>query len=299
MILKRGLPMIDGTIVKGIGGFYYVNTGDKIYECKARGKFRKEKITPLVGDCVKITVDGLSGQGVIEEILDRKTELIRPPVANVDHAVVVFAVHQPEPNLSLLNRFLILAESQEIDITICLNKMDLAQHEDLCSLTDIYRRIGYEVIMTSTKQNIGIEDLKGRLENRITVFAGPSGVGKSSLLNSIQPNLKLQTGEVSQKIERGKHTTRHVELLALDFGGWVLDTPGFSSLHLDFIEADGLQYLFREFHDFIGTCKFNGCKHLSEPGCAIKKALENHQIYPSRYESYTQLYEEIMQSRRY
>ncbi|WP_068556047.1 ribosome small subunit-dependent GTPase A [Thermotalea metallivorans] len=291
--------MIDGTIVKGIGGFYYVNTGDKIYECKARGKFRKEKITPLVGDCVKITVDGLSGQGVIEEILDRKTELIRPPVANVDHAVVVFAVHQPEPNLSLLNRFLILAESQEIDITICLNKMDLAQHEDLCSLTDIYRRIGYEVIMTSTKQNIGIEDLKGRLENRITVFAGPSGVGKSSLLNSIQPNLKLQTGEVSQKIERGKHTTRHVELLALDFGGWVLDTPGFSSLHLDFIEADGLQYLFREFHDFIGTCKFNGCKHLSEPGCAIKKALENHQIYPSRYESYTQLYEEIMQSRRY
>lgn len=299
MILKRGLPMNDGIIVKGIGGFYYVNTGDKIYECKARGKFRKEKITPLVGDRVKITVHGPSGQGVIEEILDRKTELIRPPVANVDHAVVVFAVHQPEPNLSLLNRFLVLAESQEIDITICLNKTDLAWDENLCSLTDIYRRIGYEVIMTSTKQNIGIEDLKGRLKNKITVFAGPSGVGKSSLLNSIQPNLKLQTGEVSQKIERGKHTTRHVELLALDFGGWVLDTPGFSSLHLDFIEADGLQYLFREFNDFIGACKFNGCRHLSEPDCAIKKALENHQICPSRYESYTQLYEEIMQSRRY
>lgn len=291
--------MNSGIIVKGIGGFYYVDTGDKIFECRARGKFRKEKVTPLVGDRVNITIQGAKGQGVIEEIEERETELIRPPVANVNHAVIVFAAQKPEPNISLLNRFLILAETQEIDITICINKVDLIQNQELSTLVDVYENIGYQVIGTSTKQSIGLRDLSEKLRDKITVFAGPSGVGKSSLLNAIQPNLRLQTGEVSSKIDRGKHTTRHVELLQLDFGGWVLDTPGFSSLSLDFINEDELQFFFKEFNRFVGACRFNGCRHLSEPDCAIKTALEEKQIYQSRYESYTQLLDEILQTRRY
>ncbi|MBB6216950.1 ribosome biogenesis GTPase [Anaerosolibacter carboniphilus] len=291
--------MNNGIIVKGIGGFYYVDTGDRIFECRARGKFRKEKVIPLVGDRVKITIQESSGQGVIEEIEQRETELIRPPVANINNAVIVFAIQKPEPSISLLNRFLILAETQEIDITICFNKIDLLQDQELSDLMGIYEKIGYSVIGTSTKQGIGLKDLSQKLMDKITVFAGPSGVGKSSLLNAIQPNLRLQTGEVSSKIERGKHTTRHVELLQLDFGGWVLDTPGFSSLSLDFIGEDELQYFFKEFNEFVGMCKFNACRHLSEPDCAIKKAVEENQICQSRYESYMQLLEEILQTRRY
>ena len=291
--------MNSGIIVKGIGGFYYVDTGEKVIECRARGKFRKENVIPMVGDCVKITVQGSPEQGVIEEIEERKTELLRPPVANVNHAVIVFAVHSPEPNISLLNRFLVLAETQEIDITICFNKIDLIQDQELSDLIGLYEDIGYSVIGTSMKQGIGVKELSQKLKDRITVFAGPSGVGKSSLLNAIQPNLRLQTGELSAKIERGKHTTRHVELLQLDFGGWVLDTPGFSSLSLGFIDEDQLHYFFKEFNRYIGMCKFNGCRHLSEPSCAIKTAVDEKEICKSRYESYMELFDEILQTRRF
>ncbi|AOT68412.1 ribosome small subunit-dependent GTPase A [Geosporobacter ferrireducens] len=291
--------MIEGTIIKGIGGFYYVRVENKIYECRARGRFRKEKITPLVGDHVHISVDNASKQGVIEGIMDRKTELIRPPVANVDQAVIVFAIQQPDPKLSLLDRFLILAENEDLDVVICLNKIDLEAKEELQRLRMIYEQIGYQVIATSTKVKMGVEDLKECLKNQTTVFAGPSGVGKSSLLNSIQPNLALQTGEISQKIERGKHTTRHVELLPLEFGGWVLDTPGFSSLQVDFIDKEELQYLFKEFNEYLDRCKFQPCNHINEPDCAVKRALEHGHIHISRYESYRQLLEEIEQARRY
>lgn len=291
--------MIKGTIMKGIGGFYYVKTDEKIYECKARGRFRKEKITPLVGDHVHISVNAVSQQGVIEEILDRKTELIRPPVANVDQAVIVFAIQQPDPKLSLLDRFLVLAENEDLNVLICFNKVDLGAQSELKRLKDIYEQIGYPVIATSTKAKIGVDVLKERLKDQTTVFAGPSGVGKSSLLNSLQPNLALQTGEISQKIERGKHTTRHVELLPLDLGGWVLDTPGFSSLQIDFIEKEDLQYLFKEFNACLDDCKFQPCNHVNEPGCAVKRALEEGVIQQSRYDSYLQLLEEIEQARRY
>ena len=291
--------MIKGIIIKGIGGFYYVKVEDSVYECKARGRFRKEKITPLVGDHVYISLDAASKQGVIEGFMDRKTELIRPPVANVDQAVIVFAIQQPNPNLSLLDRFLVLAENEDLNVVICLNKMDLEDQSELQRIRDIYEKTGYQVIATSTKTGRGVEDLRGQLKNQITVFAGPSGVGKSSLLNSLQPNLALQTGEISQKIERGKHTTRHVELLSLEFGGWVLDTPGFSSLQVDSIKKEELKYLFKEFNEYSDSCKFQPCNHINEPDCAVKKALGEGHVYLGRYESYLQLLEEIEQARRY
>ncbi|QEK12001.1 ribosome small subunit-dependent GTPase A [Crassaminicella thermophila] len=290
--------MIDGIITKGIGGFYYVKTDEVIYECRARGKFRKEQITPLVGDKVKITIDSSTKQGVIEEIIKRDTEFIRPPVANVNQAIIVFAVKKPDPNLVLLDRFLVMAENEDVDVVVCFNKIDLDE-KYLLELKKIYTCAGYPVVSTSVKNKIGIDTFKDILRDKITVFAGPSGVGKSSLLNETQPNLALKTGEISEKNKRGKHTTRHVELLELDFGGWVLDTPGFSSLNLDFIEEDQLQFLFREFVPYIGSCKFSGCKHLNEPKCAIKEAVLHNTINKSRYESYIQLLKEINQKRRY
>ncbi|TCO78984.1 ribosome small subunit-dependent GTPase A [Marinisporobacter balticus] len=290
--------MIDGIITKGIGGFYYVQSKDGIYECRARGKFRKEKIIPLVGDRVKITINNVSKQGVVEEIMDRDTEFIRPPVANVNQAIIVFAVKKPDPNLMLLNRFLVMAEYERVDVVVCFNKIDLDEKR-YKELQTLYTDAGYKVIGTSVKLGIGIETFKDILKDKITVFAGPSGVGKSSLLNATQPNLSLKTGEISEKNKRGKHTTRHVELLELDLGGWVLDTPGFSSLNLDFIEEEELQFLFKEFISRMEFCRFNGCKHVNEPECAVKEAVRNQFISKSRYESYIQLLKEIKEKRRY
>lgn len=290
---------MKGIITKGIGGFYYVEANGTVYECRARGRFRKEKIVPLVGDKVMATIDHKTAKGVIEEILERDTELIRPPVANVNQVVIVFAIQQPEPNLGLLDRFLVMAESKGLDITICFNKIDLGGYDDVQALKKIYVQANYHVITTSTKCNMGIDVFKGILKDKVTVFAGPSGVGKSSLLNTTQPNLALKTGEISHKNERGKHTTRHVELLELDFGGWVVDTPGFSSLDIDCIEEQELQYLFREFVPWIGDCRFKGCKHVNEPECAIKDRVFENRISQSRYESYLQLLEQIHQKRRY
>ncbi|QXM05868.1 ribosome small subunit-dependent GTPase A [Crassaminicella indica] len=290
--------MIKGIITKGIGGFYYVKSQDAVYECRARGRFRKEKIIPLVGDRVKISINHSSNQGTIEEIMDRDMEFIRPPVANVNQAIIVFAVKKPDPNLMLLDRFLAMAENEGIDVVVCFNKIDLDE-EYLIELKKCYTAAGYEVVATSVKLGIGIEHFREILKDKITVFAGPSGVGKSSLLNATQPNLSLKTGAISEKNKRGKHTTRHVELLELDFGGWVLDTPGFSSLNLDFIEEGELQFLFREFTPLIGQCKFTGCKHVNEPECAVKRAVEENIISKSRYESYMQLLKEINQKRRY
>ncbi len=299
LILKRGRYMNDGIIQKGVGGFYYVQAEDELYECKARGKFRKEKIIPLVGDKVKISIDPASRQGIIEEIMPRDTELIRPPVANVNQVIIVFAVKKPEPNLSLLDRFLVVAEKEGLDIIICINKIDLDENNDAEKIKDIYEQAGYFVLYSSTKLAVGINEIKSILKEKITVFAGPSGVGKSSLLNAVQPGLQLKVGEVSDKSGRGRHTTRHVELLKLDFKGWVLDTPGFSSLELDLIEEENLPYLFKEFVPFLNQCKFTGCKHIHEPECAIKQGIMKKQIHQHRYESYIKLMEELRQKRRY
>lgn len=291
--------MINGIITKGIGGFYYIKADDRVYECKARGKFRKEKKIPVVGDRVKISIDTSTQKGMIEEIRPRDTALTRPCVANVTQSIIVFAVQNPEPNLSLLDRFLVTVEMEGLDIVICFNKVDLAYGKDLKSIIQAYSKAGYQVVETSTKAGWGLENLKNQLKDQITVFAGPSGVGKSSLLNSVQSNLELQTGEISNKNKRGKHTTRHVELMELEFGGWVVDTPGFSSLEIENLEIEDLQYCFKEFIPHIDHCKFKGCVHFNEPQCAIKKAVGENMIASFRYNSYIQLLAEIQKSRRY
>ena len=291
--------MLDGIITKGIGGFYYVKVGDITYECRARGLFRKNKIKPQVGDRVSIRADENDKTGYVEEVHERTTELIRPPVSNVNQAIIVFAVKQPDPNLWLLDRFLLLASSQNLEVVICINKIDIATQEEVDEIYSIYKNIDYKIISTSTTENIGISDLKEILKDKITVFAGPSGVGKSTLLNAVQPDLGLETGSISAKNSRGKHTTRHTELIELELGGFVLDTPGFSSLDLDFLTEETLEHHFPEIHKAGHDCKFNGCKHLKEPGCKVKEGVEDGSISASRYENYVMFLKELKDGRRY
>lgn len=291
--------MLDGKIIKGIGGFYYVDTEFGVYECRARGIFRKDKITPLVGDRVKISiVDEESKKGVVEEIDKRDTKLVRPPISNVDKAIIVFAITNPKPNLSLLDRFIVLAEKENLEIVIVFTKQDLDEDNTLVELKSIYELSGYKVIPVSTKTKLNIDKIKEELKDNVVVFAGPSGVGKSSLLNEIDSEFKLQTGEVSDKIKRGKHTTRHAELLKLECGGMVADTPGFSSLNLDDIEDTELKNYFIEFDEF-DDCRFGyRCVHENEPSCSVKEAVENGKIHKKRYDSYIQLLNEIRQGKR-
>lgn len=292
--------MKKGRLIKGIGGFYYVYIDGKIYECKARGIFRQRKISPLVGDYVEISItDEEKSKGVVEKILDRETELVRPTVANVDQVIVVFAVTQPEPHTALLDRFLILAESQNLDIVICLNKIDLASEKQYRYIVDTYLKAGYKVILTSSKIDNSLEELKEIMSDKTTVFAGPSGVGKSTLLNKMYPNLQLKTGEISEKTARGRHTTRHAELISIENQGWVVDTPGFSSLNIDFINEEGLSFYFPEFLPYLKECKFSSCKHMEEPQCGIKQALELGDIRKERYNSYIQFIDEIRKNRRF
>lgn len=292
--------MINGKIIKGIGGFYYVDTENGLYECRARGIFRKNKITPLVGDRVSISVvDEENKKGVVEEIEERDTELVRPPIANVDKALIVFAIKNPSPNLSLLDRFIVLAEKENLEIVIVFTKVDLdADGELLEELKSIYEVSGYKVISVSNKLKLNIDKIKEELKENTVVFAGPSGVGKSSLLNEVDKNFELKTGEVSDKIKRGKHTTRHAELLKLECGGMVADTPGFSSLTLDDIDESELKEYFIEF-DKYDECRFGSrCIHENEPSCAVKEAVENGEISKKRYESYIQLLNEIRSGKR-
>lgn len=285
--------MIVGTIVKGIAGFYYVRVDDKVYECKAKGKFRNINLIPYVGDKAEITLLNEENRGSIVNILPRKNYLIRPPVANVDQAVIVFAVKNPNVNLQLLDRFLILAEEQGLEIVICFNKIDLEEEKVCKELAAIYKKAGYKTILSSTVSNEGILELKEALADKTTVFAGPSGVGKSSLLNAIDTSLKLATGMISEKIKRGKHTTRHVELLPLDNGGFVLDTPGFSSLSLSYLDSMKLQDYYREFVPYNNACKFIPCSHIHEPQCKIKEMVEEGLIDFERYQRYKSLYNEL------
>ena len=292
--------MINGKIIKGIGGFYYVDTEKGLYECRARGIFRKNKVTPLVGDRVSISVvDEENKKGVVEEIEKRDTELVRPPIANVDKALIVFAIKNPAPNLSLLDRFIVLAEKENLEIVIVFTKVDLDSDGELLEeLKSIYEVSGYKVIPVSNKLKLNIDKIKEELKENTVVFAGPSGVGKSSLLNEVDKNFELKTGEVSDKIKRGKHTTRHAELLKLECGGMVADTPGFSSLTLDDIDESELKEYFIEFdkHD---DCRFGSrCIHENEPSCAVKEAVENGEISKKRYESYIQLLNEIRSGKR-
>ncbi len=297
--------VLEGTIIKGIAGFYYVEANQTIYECKARGIFRNKSIVPVIGDNVLISLKKEENskdrylEGTIEEILERKNSLIRPAVANVDQAMIVFSVSYPELHLDLLDRFLISVEKENIEPYIVLNKIDEAQKASYEPIVTRYSKIGYEVICLSAKMEINTALLIPKLKDKVTVFAGPSGVGKSTLINAIEKGFALETGSVSDKIKRGKHTTRHVELMPLTMGGFVLDTPGFTSLQLEGILPEDLQYYFPEMDAYIGTCKFTGCTHLHEPGCKVREAVERGEIDELRYKTYQTYYTQLKSIRRW
>lgn len=286
---------MQGKIIKGIAGFYYVHVaGTGIFECKAKGIFRKENIKPLVGDNVEIEVlDAKERTGNIVKILERKNALIRPAVANIDQALVIFAAAKPQPNLNLLNRFLITMEQKGIETIICFNKQDLVQEEELERLREIFTLAGYQVLTASARRKEGIDDIRRVLEGRTTTVAGPSGVGKSSLINLLSPEEDMETGVLSEKIGRGKHTTRHSQLLYIDKDTYIMDTPGFSSLYLTGLGQEELKLYFREFEAYEPFCRFQGCSHIHEPDCGVKTALAEGKISAIRYEDYVMLYEKL------
>ena len=292
---------MQGKIIKGIAGFYYVNVVESgVYECKAKGVFRKEKIKPLVGDNVRIEIlDEENKTGNIVEIFPRKNELIRPAVANIDQALVVFAVTKPTPHFNLLDRFLVMMERKEIPVVLCFNKKDIATSPEIAELEAIYEKCGYPIVFTSALEQENIEEIRRLLLKKTTAIAGPSGVGKSSLINLLQNQVQMETGTISRKIERGKHTTRHSELIAVDADSYIMDTPGFSSLYVNDFEKEELKYYFREFSSYEGQCRFQGCDHVHEPGCAVKEALEEGKIHPIRYKNYLEMYTELKEKKRY
>ncbi len=292
---------MQGKIIKGIAGFYYVHVVESgLYECKAKGVFRKEKMKPLVGDIVEIDIlDELEKKGNIIDIIPRRNELIRPAVANIDQALVVFAVTKPRPHFNLLDRFLIMMETKEIPVILCFNKKDIATEPEIQKLKDIYESCGYQMVFTSAVLEENVDELKRLLVGKTTAIAGPSGVGKSSLINILQPDAKMETGSISEKIERGKHTTRHSELIWIEEETYIMDTPGFSSLYTNDFEKEELKYYFTEFAPFEGQCRFQGCDHVHEPGCAVKEALEKGKIHPVRYNNYLEMYQELKEKRRY
>ncbi|MGL4773886.1 MAG: ribosome small subunit-dependent GTPase A [Clostridium sp.] len=285
---------MEGKIIKGIGGFYYVKTSEGLIECKARGKFRHRELKPMVGD--NVTIKAEKGKGVIEEIHERNSELFRPTVANVTLAFVVFAIKNPDLNFDLLNRFLVLCESNNIEAIVCLNKVDLVTEEEKEEVKKKINSIGYDVLFINAKQGLGVEELRERMEGNVTVLCGPSGAGKSTLINTLTKKDYMETGEVSEKIGRGKHTTRHSELIEINHG-YIVDTPGFSTLEVNFIDKDELRYALPEFREYNHECKFRGCLHYKEPQCAVKQAVEEGKINQSRYDFYIRTLEEIMDGR--
>ena len=292
---------MQGKIIKGIAGFYYIYAeDDNVYECKAKGIFRKDKFKPIVGDNVEITVlDEEGKEGSVTAILPRKNSLIRPAVANVDQAFVIFAMEDPKPNFLLLDRFLIMMEQQQIPAVICFNKKDLGEKEELEKLYETYTGCGYQVVLSSTVQGDGIEEIRRILHGKTTVVAGPSGVGKSSITNCMQGEIQMETGEISRKLKRGKHTTRHSQVIPVEKDTFLVDTPGFSSLYLSDMEEEELRDYFPEFLQYEPNCRFQGCRHIPEPDCAVKEALKMKKISSLRYEDYLALYEELKEKRRY
>ncbi len=297
---------IQGKIIKGIAGFYYVyvqdgaDTQGKIYECKAKGVFRKDNIKPLVGDNVLMDVlDEEALFGNIAQILPRRNELIRPAVANIDQALVIFAIVKPEPNFNLLDRFLIMMEKQGLNSVICFNKQDIATKKEKQELRRAYESCGYLVLFVSARKRQGMKELKRLLEGKTTAVAGPSGVGKSSIINRLNPKANMEIGDISRKIERGKHTTRHSEIIALHGDTYIMDTPGFTSLQLFDMKKEELKDYYPEFEEYEEGCRFAGCVHIGEPDCKVKEALEEGRISPVRYHNYKMLYEELREQKKY
>lgn len=292
---------MQGKIIKGIAGFYYIYAEDgNVYECKAKGIFRKDNFKPLVGDNVEITVlNEEKKEGSVTSILPRRNSLIRPAVANVDQAFLIFAMENPKPNFLLLDRFLIMMKQQEIPAVICFNKKDVGEKEEMEKLYEIYTGCGYRVVLSSTYEGEGMDEIHEILKGKTTVVAGPSGVGKSSITNCMQGEVQMETGEISKKLKRGKHTTRHSQVIPVEKNTFLVDTPGFSSLYLTDMKEEELRDYFPEFVMYEPQCRFQGCMHIHEPGCAVKRALSEGKISQQRYDNYLALYEELKEKRRY
>lgn len=293
--------ILEGRIIKGIGGFYYVDAARTLYECRARGLFRKQGRTPLVGDIVDIEpIQEKEGTAYLVDIHERKSCLIRPAVANADQVILIFSVMNPSPRRELIDRFLLNMEMQEIETILCISKMDLeGEEESVGRLREVYEHAGYHTMSISNKTGEGIDELQEMLKGKTTVLSGPSGVGKSSLINSITKEYRMEVGGISEKIGRGKNTTRHAEIIPINEDSFIIDTPGYSSIDIMCKEAGELQYYMREFEGTLGECRFAGCAHISEPGCAVKAAVEYGRISEERYKSYVGIYEEIKSRRRY
>lgn len=291
---------MQGVIIRGVGGNYYVDTNDSVIECRARGLFRNQNIKPLVGDKVIIRLtEENKNFGYIEEILERKNEMKRPSVSNVDQIIIVFAVKNPEPSFLLLDKLLIASELNNLVPIICFNKCDLVDEEYLSKFMDIYRNTGYKIIFTSKYNANLLDKFKELLKDKISLFSGPSGVGKSSLMNAIDSGFELKTGNISEKLKRGKHTTRHAEIYKLNFGGFAVDTPGFSSFDINEIDYYELRDYYPEIREYSENCKFNNCLHDKEPSCAVKEAVKSNKISEIRYNNYIKLLYEIKSNRTY
>lgn len=292
--------MIEGRILKGIGGFYYVYTDEGIFQCRAKGLFRKRALKPLAGDRCTIELTHTDDvEGNVTEILERKNVLDRPPVANIDQALIVFSVHSPEPAWTLMDRFLVMMERNGIHPVICVNKDDLADTCDLSDIEDIYKSTGYSLIFTSVKNGSGLDKVREVLKGRVTSVAGPSGVGKSSLINALIGEEVMVTGDVSRRLKRGRQTTRHTELLFLGEDTFIFDSPGFSAMDLPEMKESELAECFPEMREYIGGCRYSDCSHTHEPDCTIKQAVDSGDIAGRRYDSYIDIYNELREKRRY